>query len=226
MGRLSAAEQSERDCFLLAETFLFRGCDVNSVRQNVLSDVKNYQAGDKVYTRESSPESLGIVLAGRLQAEKNGVIMRVLEPRDIFGVAALFNKGNGYVSDIIAVKNSRVLFLTQDVLVKLMREDFAVAENYLSFLSGRVCYLNRLIADYTENSAQGKLASFLYHAAVEQGTESPVISYNMSSLASALSIGRASLYRAMNSLVEAGVIERKGRQIVINDLSCLQKNIK
>ena len=58
-------------------------------------------------------------------------------------------------------KRSNILFLPQEALMQLFGQSRRAMANYLSFLTGRIFYLNRRIDAYTGGSAECRLAMYL-----------------------------------------------------------------
>ncbi|MFR7473244.1 MAG: Crp/Fnr family transcriptional regulator [Christensenellales bacterium] len=93
--------------------------------------------------------------------------------------------------------------------------------NYLSFLTGRIFYLNRRIDAYTGGSAECRLAMYLLDNQQDGVPPKVTLPFGMNKLAELLGIGRASLYRAMETLEKKGIVAREGKCIAIlkpNDL--------
>ena len=90
-----------------------------------------------------------------------------------------------------------------------------IRDNILEFLSNRVSFLNSRIACITGGSAERKLAIFLNSAIDATGSYVFDIGMSMKSLAASLDIGRASLYRAFNSLEEEKVLTRSGTSVTV-----------
>ncbi|MCL2678058.1 MAG: Crp/Fnr family transcriptional regulator [Clostridiales bacterium] len=213
---------------LLASTFLFAEAGplaVDALLNSPLSERKVFPAGGYIRGRETHANSLGILLSGKAKVIKSGVILRLLRTGDLFGAGTLFGSDKNALSDIVAVKPCRVLFLPRELLLELMRENFAVAQSYMRFLSGRVCFLNRLIDEYTGHTVKARLATFLLNAAVGRGGNDLTLDYNMRELAAALNVGRASLYRSLALLIKDGLISRQDKHIKILDIEGL-KNIR
>lgn len=208
---------------ILSKTFLFRGVDSGSILAAFRSPectCMAFENGEAVYTRRVYRRSLGIVLAGRLKAVKaapdgSAVVLNTFSAGNVFGAASLFNSTAQYVSDIYAMRRSRVLFLPQELLQKLFRKEPAVAENYIAFLSGRICFLNRCIDHYTGGSAKSRLFAYLASLpGLPERPETAEMPCSMTRLADMLGIGRASLYRAFDELETEKKIRRDGRKII------------
>ena len=188
-------------------------------------DVKSatFKNGETIYDPQHYRRSMGIILSGNVEvyntADAHTVLLNILSTGQTFGVATLFHDAGFYISHIVSKGRCEVLFIPQKALCALFRDSMQAVENYVAFLSGRIYFLNRKIDSFTRDSAQQRLAMYLADAAVK-GEQGYVVRmpFGMNKLATLLSIGRASLYRAMQSLVESGLIERKGRLIHIKDL--------
>lgn len=216
--------KQNRYCILLSQIFLFNGIENEVVRAAFESEdcsCLEFEPGEKIYTRNSFKKSMGVVLNGELKAFKPGsdganLLLNTFFSGGIFGVAALFNNTKQYVSEVVAVKRSRVLFLPQSLLHRLFEQDFRIAENYISYLSNRICFLNSRIDNFTGGSAECRLAAFLLSLSAH--SDNPLqfeLPCTLTQLSNTLDMGRASLYRAMDALEELGVIQRNGRLIKV-----------
>jgi cAMP-binding proteins - catabolite gene activator and regulatory subunit of cAMP-dependent protein kinases len=222
-------KKQNKYCLLLAQSFLFNGIEkgvAEAAFQNGECSCMEYEAGEKIYTRSNYKKSLGIVFSGVVKAmkpENENLIMNTFYSGGIFGVACLFNNSRRYVSEIIAVKKSRVLFLSQQLLHELFENHTRIAENYISYLSDRICFLNSRIDNFTGGTAVCRLATFLLSLSA-QNEYSLVLELpcTLTQLANTLNIGRASLYRAFDDLSDTGVITREGRKVTINQIERLR----
>lgn len=228
MKELKKTKQGGR---ILSGTFLFRGVSAelsDSAFASSSCTCAEFETGEHVYTRTEFQRSIGVVLSGGLKAVKGeedgpGIILNTFERGDVFGVAGMFGGSDRYVSDIVAVRRSRVLFLPQSLLRDLIDQEPRVAENYIAFLSGRIRYLNTCIDHFTGGSAETRLAQFLITLG-ESKKGVVKLPYSLTQLSDTFGVGRASLYRALNALTEKKLIRRTGRLIEILDLEGL-KNV-
>lgn len=150
--------------------------------------------------------------------EAHPLLLRYLKQGDIFGVATLYAK-DGEISRIEAKGDLKLLSVPQSVIHELMtaNEDFLTA--YLTFLSDRIAFLSGKIACIGAGSAERKLAAWLSGWSDSDDFDLPV---SISDLARLLDLGRASLYRAFDSLVARGCIIRNGSHITILNRLALQ----
>lgn len=209
---------------VLSRIFLFRGLEEElseSVYTSPLCTCSEFETGENVYTKTDFRRSIGIVLSGELKAIKGngggqGIVLNTFESGGVFGAAGLFGSPRRYVSCIVASRRSRVLFLPQDLLRDLIYREPRVAENYITFLSDRIRYLNICIDHFTGGSAEARVVQLLLTLG-EGKNGSFKLPTSLTQLADTLGIGRASLYRALNFLTETGLIRRSGRVVEILD---------
>ena len=186
-----------------------------------------FEPEEYIYTRTAFRRCMGVVISGEIKAYKEAkdgthILLNTFTQCGVFGVAGLFQSCGEYVSDIQSVRRSRGLFLPETLLRALFREEPAAAENYISYLTTRICYLNRRIDIFTGGSAEQRLASYLFSLCEEKIPCTIHVPCTYIELAEILNIGRASLYRALDSLEKSGALERKGRDLVMlnADLLC------
>ena len=204
----------------IRKNLLFSSLSEQTVQKICKDDgcyINSYLKDDTIYYTSDFKSAAGIILSGKVSVYKTigkrRTLLNILKEGEIFGVASMFGKVESYVTTIVAAETTEVVFLTHDVCKRLVRSepDFAVA--YISFLSDKIRYLNDKISSYTAPSAAAKLAGYLLRE------NRPKLS--MTQLASALNIGRASLYRELDELENAGIIKKDGQTITVLDKNAL-----
>lgn len=219
---------NEIETELVSKTELFRGSPPSVLtRILAVSDctAAEYEKNEVVYDKTNFSRSLGIVLEGRLRvtkenADKRPIVMSTLQRGAIFGAAALFNSEPEYATKITAIERSRVLFLPQRLVKRMIEREPDIAENYIRYLSERILFLNRKIYFLTAGTAEQRLAGFLLdNLAVGEFSEMPM---TMHRLADALNMSRASLYRAFDELTASGAVSKQGKLVCINNAELLK----
>lgn len=205
-------ELTQRQRTLAGESFLFRGVPEEGLDFCLTQSGSEHAArGDVLYTPERFRHCLGLVLSGRVRVTRGEMFVGVLERGDWFGAAALFNGREEYPSTLTALAECEVLFFPQSVVEQLMERWPTAAANYVRYLSGRICFLSDRLNSLAAGSAEDKVEQFLLHSADEDGT----VTVSATAMAQALGLGRASVYRAFESLEARGAISREGKKIVI-----------
>ncbi|MBR5296153.1 MAG: Crp/Fnr family transcriptional regulator, partial [Clostridia bacterium] len=150
---------------LLEKSILFRGCKlekISSLLKEVSSYRENFSLGEKVFTKKGEIGRVGILLNGSLavfSAEENGTPLNTLKEGDLFGVSVLF--GNIGAPTLIKAKTcAEVLFIDEEKMEPLW-ENSLIRKNLVSFLTDRICFLNKKISAFTAGSTEGKFARFL-----------------------------------------------------------------
>lgn len=169
--------------------------------------------GDTVYERRHFSRCLGVLLEGALQVRKESLMISVLRQGEVFGAAALFNGREDYPTTLTAVSDCRLILIPQESVRHLVRTCGAFAEDYVSYLSERIRFLSERLDAVSAEGGEGKLASYLLTAAGADGR----VTLAATQLCQRIGVGRATLYRAFESLERAGAITRTGKTICIMD---------
>ena len=177
-----------------------------------------FSSGESIAHDDKSRRYVGVILSGSARVHsadmERNVLLRRLQPGDVFGIATLFEKSTApKVSAVTAHKPCRVLFVEEPCISFLLENDKDFMYSYINFLSGRIRFLNTKIMFYTSGAAERRLA--LYLDSFKSDTVTPDIPMN--ALSELLDIGRASLYRAIDRLEADGFIKRNGDEIIIID---------
>ncbi len=200
----------------LKRLFLFEGTDLSEVDDVVGSfpDAVFFAKGTSVSPPAELGRSLGVVVEGRLRSFSGSVLRRSFEPGDVFGAAAVFGEDQGYVTEIKAAADSRVVFIPEPALRRVFERCPGTAVNYIAFLSDKVRFLNRRIAVYTDQGAEAKLYRHVGDNADEGGTYK---ADSMAALAKTLGVGRTALYRAADALEAKKLLKRDGTRFTLTE---------
>ena len=125
----------------------------------------------------------------------------------------------GQFGDVVAVKAGETAFLSKNAVAQLMELDPLFSLRFIRYLSQRVVRFGSRIGQYSAGSAQARLAQFLLNGFGDYKTYE--LDQSMSQLAVLLQIGRASLYRAFESLEACGAVRRDGKNIRLVDRDIL-----
>lgn len=184
------------------------------------SDLLRAEKGAVVYGPKRFRRCLGLVLQGRVQVRRESLLMSTLSPGDVFGAAALFTGSGDYPITLTALTRCEALLIPEDSVRRLLRECGPFAEDYAAYLSGRIRFLSQRLEAVSNPSAQGKLARYLLTA----GGDS--LTLPAAALCRRLGVGRATLYRAFETLESAGAIAREGKTIRILRREALEEVLK
>ena len=202
---------------VLSQSFLFHEIDEISV-ERIITDqscvVETFSKGMVVLEPAHFPRAIGIVLSGILRVDRSSEEYRItgrssLLPGDAFGAEAIFCSHP--LPRLVADTVAEVLLIPEARLRWAMRRDFAMTENYLQYLSEQIRQMDRRISNLTAGSVIRKIAGFL------RSCPEGIYRGSMTGLAGQMSVSRASLYRGLDVLEEAGLIKRAGKTIRVLD---------
>lgn len=209
--------------------FLFKNVpeDVLQSSLNLISvEIKEYKAKERIYSPNNYENKLGFVLNGKCLIERiknkgEPVPLNVVTSGESFGIMAVLTNQDEYPTQISAITPSKILFINQHDVLNLIKSDQTIAMNVISFLADRISFLNKKIATFSSDTVEQKLASYIISEHSKNGTNP--FTFNCKRSAEAINSGRASLYRAINSLSEKQVIKLVDKKIYISDIKSLER---
>lgn len=171
-----------------------------------------YPKGSLVDDREGASRSVVLVLSGTLLvysavSDEKRLLLSVLESGDIFGIANLFLEED--LSTVLECGRESVLFLyPKNKLREKILSSGEAAECYSTLLNTKLQFLTKRISLLSMPSSRSRLA-----AALVDGEEYR----SLEEFSSYLNISRATLFRELRFFEDDGIIERRGRRIIIKD---------
>ncbi len=181
-----------------------------------------YAAGETICSETEYQKAIGILIKGSATVHRLGrdshVLLTTISPGHMFGVSTVFSDEDRFATRITAKSHSQVFYFPAILCESLVHDnsDFAVA--YIRFLSDRIRFLNRRLAELSAPAVEQKLAKYLSERA-------PRITPNMVELAASLGIGRASLYRTLDDFIHRKLIAKADHDILILDPEGLRELI-
>lgn len=203
---------------------IFAGCDdrllLEAAESGWICDAV-FEAGDLVCGGKGFESSLGIVASGKLKvARRDGdrqISLNTIGTGGCFGASSMFGS-NDMQTIVTAASRTKVVFINEDGMKYLLRADCELGLSYISFLTGRIRFLNSKIRSFTGGSSSSRLSSMLIESADENGV---CRISGCAELARRLDVSRASIYRSLGALEEKGAIKRDGRTITVTDRELL-----
>jgi CRP-like cAMP-binding protein len=215
-----------------SNSFIFKGIDSKKIDEilNVIKPtLKAYKAKEVIYSPSCFEKNVGFVVSGeclieRVKSDGTHVPLNIAKANDAFGITAALTDEEEFPTRITAKKETKVIFLTRDNLSFLIEHYNDVAKNVIFFLSNKIVFLNKKIATFSSSTVEEKLASYLLMKYSKIGkTEFP---FNCKKASESINSGRASLYRAISSLSEKGIISLVDKKIIILDQEGLERITK
>ena len=147
--------------------------------------------------------------------------LNVLSTGDSFGILTLFSVAEHFPTLIKTKKRSKILFINGEDVVALVKKYYQISIAIISFMSGRIEFLNRKIATFCADSVEEKLATYILSEVKSLNEDSIVL--NLSQTAKVLNYGRASIYRAIEILEKMNLIKFENKKIYITDRIGLER---
>ena len=197
----------------LTDTFLFKNMSADTI-QNAVNEIdpqiRTFVAKEEIFAPKTYEQKLCFIISGeclveRIKGDGNRVPLNVLKAGQSFGIMSILSCEDEFPTSITAKKNSEILLISKGDTLKLIENYPTVAMNVITFLVGKVSFLNSKIATFSSSSVEEKLLNYIYSE--QRRTGLSIIPFNCKKSAEAISAGRASLYRAINSLTKAGIIK-------------------
>ena len=221
-------DYEDKACEYLKQSIIFCDCSYSNIKKLVKgAKLKSFSKGQVVFSPQNQERCIGLIVTGQASVSKgaqNHLIISKLQAGELFGAVTLFSGKKKFVNTITASTPCRIIFFYYDSVLELMKIEPLVWQNYISYLSDRIYFLNDRIDEFTACSASGKLAIYLEECF--KGKDEGKLSVSMTALSKVLGIGRSSLYRALDELEQSGAIKHSGKQITILNRDILNEYAK
>lgn len=197
----------------LGACVLFNGLSEESIRRAAdAAEERHYPARAELFS-QTGERCIGVIVNGSAKVTKpkrgGNVTMSILGAGDVFGAASLMD-GDPPATRAESVKELSALVFTQERFSELMKLDHELTMNFCRYLIGRIRFLTARVECLAGCTAQDKIMSYLELNAKDGAVHVP---FGMDAFAKAISLSRASLYRALDELEKSGKIARTGREI-------------
>jgi CRP-like cAMP-binding protein len=200
----------------------------------------------EVLVNEGDPcTGIGMIIEGQLAVQKytssgDFATLELLGAGEIFGEHLIFSNKRTYPNTIEAVVNSKIIFISREMLLTLINHNPQIMQNFLAILSDRVQAQNRRISLLSQKSLRQKIANYLLdllHDQLEKEGESPkTVRRTVSTQAVELPVSkevvsrllampRPSFSRELISMERDGMIRVSGRVIWLTDLNRLEQGV-
>jgi CRP-like cAMP-binding protein len=201
-------------------------CDLGRV--NDAARHHTYQAGATIFNEGEACAGFQVVIDGlvriyRMNAEGRLHTLSLLRPISTFNeVAAVDGGANPF--NAVAVTSAAVLVISHERLLKLMSLEPTLMSNTVQALA----HLNReyieRLEDMTFRSIPSRLAKLFLHETTyaDQISETPS-QLTQEEMASILGTTREVVGRALRGLLNAGLLEKRGRHVYVIDRRGLER---
>lgn len=185
-----------------------------------------FAKGETLFREGDPAKGLFIVLRGVAKVVRFGVdgresVLHLVRRGNTIGEAAMFQRGT-FPSSAVAVDDVETLFLEAEGLFAMVGENPELALKMLAALSLRLRMFAHKLASQGQGGASARLAAYLLHRRQIGGGDVIRLGVSREVLANLLGLARETLSRHLSRFAESGLVELKGRDIVLRDVAGLQ----
>lgn len=182
---------------------------------------RTLERGACLFTEGDPPAGVFLILEGKiklLRSSKDGreQILHEEGAGVTLAEVPVFD-GGGYVGSAIAVEDALVLFVPRSPLLEALTSSPASALEVIHILASRVRRLAGVIEDLSLRGVTDRVAAYLCREAERTGGDLFELHVTRDELATHVGTVREQASRALSQLKAAGLIDVKGRRILIVD---------
>lgn len=203
---------------VLKKTRLFAGVaedDLAAMLSCLKAGTASCKKGNYVYRQGERVENLSILVAGKLQIQKddswgNRTIVGTVGVGDMFGEEYVAPQSSVLLNDVMALEDSLIVTLDArrvlTVCSSLCRFHTRVIQNLVFSISEKNRRLMHKLDHVSRRSTREKLISYLSEEAQLQGSTKIVIPFNRQQLADFLSVDRSAMCKELARMRDEGML--------------------
>ena len=216
---------------ILSQTSLFHGLSAEVFSEySSMTRVRAFSKGEIIAAEGDVCSGISVIERGEVALQKytsdgdySTIGLRLAG--DLFGEDILFSKDSTYPFSLEAMSSSEVLYISKDLLIKLMDKSPDVKNNYLQMLSDKVHRKNRRIALLSQKTIRQKIAYFLLDLREDKTAKEVQLPGSREVIAKLLAMPRPSFSREMIAMEKEGLISISGRTVKLLEPVKLENDI-
>lgn len=217
----------------LSKTILFKKIDKNQINDLVIDlnyTISNYKKDNIVAIEGDNCLSLGVILSGKIEIHKpfpSGKIVTIntFSEGNVFGEALVFSERHQYPATVIAASNSSIMYIDKIEVIRLMKKDERILNNFVSVLSNRIFMLNDRITNLSYDTIRKKISNIILSEYRKQNSDYLMLPFCRKKMAEMLNIPRPSLSRELMNMKNDGLIDYHKNKLKIISLDLLEESL-
>lgn len=189
-----------------------------------------YKKGEIIFREGAYPAGIFYIISGKVKKyklDKDGKehIIYVANTEELLGYHAILSDDR-YPDSAAAIEESRIAFIPKEDFLAALDQSSILNKRLLKTLSHEFAVLANSLSMFAQKSVRERLALQLvvlrekYKTNFKPGM--PVeINMSRDDLASLVGTGRENIVRVLTEFKESGILETKGRKIIIHDVNKL-----
>lgn len=217
----------------LSKSILFKNIDkdkINDLVRDLKYSIIDYEKNDIIAIEGDDCSSLGVILSGKVEIHKpfpsgKVVTINTFSEGNVFGEALVFSKRHRYPATVVSTNSSKVMYIDKLEVIRLMKKDEGVLNNFVSILSNRILMLNDRITNLSLDTIRKKISNIILTEYKKQNSNYLVLPFCRKKMAELLNIPRPSLSRELMKMKTEGIIDYYKNKIKIVDLKKLEDSL-
>jgi CRP-like cAMP-binding protein len=209
----------------LSEVSLFKDLDIldlDAFFKKYPLRIQQFENDQLVAEQGDLYEELIILIQGRVTASMtapNGKVVRLetLSGPCAAATAVLFSSQKSLPVTLHANNLCRIVRIPENLIVKLMQTYPSFLRSYLRENGDKLIFLSEKIRLFQFKSLKQKIISHLLMLSDRQGKDDVDMVYSREELAQLMGVARPSLSREFSNLANIGLIEARGKKVLILD---------
>ncbi len=212
------------DYSLLVKAPLFSGygeAEIEDIFSGIRYRFRRFRPGSMIAMNGEKVTALMLVLSGITKGEMVDFSGRIIKIEEIpapgaLAAAFIFGKLNTFPVNVIALTDVELLIIEKHEFLKLLIRDEKILENFLEMISTRSQFLSEKIKFLSFKTIKGKLAQYFLQRSSKKNNSFD-LDLTQNDLADYFGVARPSIARALGEMERDGIIEARGRHILIRD---------
>ena len=189
-----------------------------------------YKKGEIIFREGAYPSGIFYISEGKVKKYKLGKdgkehIIYVANTGELLGYHAILSEDR-YTDSAAAIEESRIAFIPKEDFLETLSQSEVLSRRLLKTLSHEFAVLANSLSMFAQKSVRERLALQLivlrekYKVNFQAGM--PVeINMSRDDLASIVGTARENVVRLLTEFKESGILETKGRKIIVHDVNKL-----
>lgn len=217
----------------LTESTLFmeiNKTDIELIINESGGKINSFHKGSVIASEGAPCKHLGILLAGRLEAQKtfpSGKVVTIgdIRSNDTFAEAVLYSQQSFYPSTIVAAEESVVLLLEKYSLSNAFSKHPDLMQNFINLLSNKLLAINARLRMLSMDNIRKKICFLLLEEYRKQGKPELYLKANREQMSQMLGVQRPSLSRELSIMKEEGLIDFNKNDFTILDIEAIENTL-
>jgi CRP-like cAMP-binding protein len=214
----------------LLQCSLFQGLttvQVSEMLKNKPYHTQDYSRGETIAFEGDPCTVIGVVVSGKVFVTQmlvtgSTVVIDTLCPGNTFGEVIIFSRQRFYPATIVAAETAKIIFFSQENILKLFNSSDPFLKNFVSLLSNKILMLNKKVKTLSQHSVRQKVIFYLLDTRTQQKHNRLHFHESRQEMADLLGIPRPSLSRELCKLRDEGLIRLARDGIELMDLPALE----